>query len=219
MDIKKFIEQLQNQPYEKRVRILWVSSFIAILVVGVTWIGLSAIQSKINEKENKSQIFSEIEKNLEVAKIKFDKLGEDLQQQISQLQIPDDPQIITLVNYTLSINKDKLVIEFIANNPSLDILNFLQDNYQNVKLTSGLTKYIPEQILTKEPENPYPKKILSNESIYGYMIFEAPLDPELSLDVTNMYFDNLPDNRFSDNLKFNLNTQVTTSSTNRLPRE
>jgi len=223
MKLNNFIRDLQNQPYEKRVRYLWIGTIIAGAIVVVAWGSLAAINQKTDDskiKEN-DKILQELQLDFEKAQDEFTKATEDLKKQFSKLEIPNEEgrQLLILDGTAISKDKTKLAIEFSIENPSLDVLKVFNDSKENAVLIDGAAKYSPELILTRETEDPYPPKILSKQNVSGFMVFPFPQNSIVTLNIDNMYFESIPNATFTETLVIDLNSEVKGTNTRPLPRQ
>ena len=145
--MNKFIQNLQNQPYEKRVRYLWLGTIAAGVIVVIAWGSLTALNLKNKEarKIENDAVLQDLQKNYEVAIDEFAKAREDLKKQFSQLEIPaeDERELLKLDSTALSNDKTKIAVNFTLENPTLDVLNVFTANHANVVLVDGVDQYSP----------------------------------------------------------------------------
>lgn len=221
--MSKFIQNLQNQPYEKRVRYLWLGTIIAGVIIIIAWGSLTALNLKNQEpqKTENNSVLQGLQEDYQTAIDEFSKTREDLQKQFSQLEIPtkEDRQLLILDAATISKDKTKLVIEFSIENPTLDVLNALQNDNANVVLIDGSSEHPPEIIQTKDPEDPYPRKILSKQTVSGFMVFPTPQNSTVILNIENMFFESIPNETFTESLTIDINSDVKGIITRPLPRQ
>ena len=204
MKLNNFIQNLQNQPYEKRVRYLWIGTIIAGVIVVIAWGSLTALnlrsQEKLEQKNN--GVFQNLQEDFETARDEFSLAREELQLQIAQLQIPteENRQLLKLNGAIISEDKAKLTVEFSIENPTLDVLNVFQSSYANAILTDGSSQSSPKEVKTRDPEDPYPIKILSKQTVAGIMVFPVPQNSIVTLDIQNMFFESIPGETFTESL-------------------
>ncbi|OGE80845.1 MAG: hypothetical protein A2826_01900 [Candidatus Doudnabacteria bacterium RIFCSPHIGHO2_01_FULL_43_23] len=221
--MNKFIQNLQNQPYEKRVRYLWLGTIAAGVIVVIAWGSLTALNLKNKEarKIENDAVLQDLQKNYEVAIDEFAKAREDLKKQFSQLEIPaeDERELLKLDSTALSNDKTKIAVNFTLENPTLDVLNVFTANHANVVLVDGVDQYSPEKVMTKSPEYIFPGKILSKQKISGYMVFPIPQNSTVTLNINNMFFESIPNETFTETLTIDLNSEVKGVITRPLPRQ
>ena len=221
--MNKFIQNLQNQPYEKRVRYLWLGTIAAGVIVVIAWGSLTALNLKNKEarKIENDAVLQDLQKNYEVAIDEFAKAREDLKKQFSQLEIPaeDERELLKLDSTALSNDKTKIAVNFTLENPTLDVLNVFTANHANVVLVDGVNQYSPEKVMTKSPEYIFPGKILSKQKISGYMVFPIPQNSTVTLNINNMFFESIPNETFTETLTIDLNSEVKGVITRPLPRQ
>jgi len=218
----KFIQHLQNQPYGKRVRYLWIGTIIAGVIVVIAWGSLTALNLRSQEREQKNDsVFQDLQEDLQTAREEFSLAREELQLQLSQLEIPteENRQLLTLDGTTISEDKTKLTVEFSIENPTLDVLNVFQNSHANAILTDGSSRSSPEEVLTRDREDPYPVKILSKQTVAGIMVFPAPQNSNVTLDIENMFFESIPGETFTESLTIDTNSDVKGVIIKPLPRQ
>jgi hypothetical protein len=221
--MNKFIQNLQNQPYEKRVRYLWLGTIAIGVIVVIAWGSLTALNLKNKEarKIENDAVLQDLQKNYEVAIDEFAKAREDLKKQFSQLEIPaeDERELLKLDSTAISNDKTKIAVNFTLENPTLDVLNVFTANHANAVLVDGSNQYSPEKVMTKNPEYVFPGKILSKQKISGYMVFPIPQNSTVILNINNMFFESIPNETFTETLNIDLNSEVKGVITRPLPRQ
>lgn len=128
---------------------------------------------------------------------------------------------LTLTDFAINMEKNTLSVNFLAQNNSLEILNFLRDGGKNLQLTDGSSQLLPtgEIFLKDRPTERFPQKILGKSSIAGTATFPVPANTAVTIKASDLYFLNSPDNLFDKTLNFSLVFPINKSTTPAAPRQ
>ena len=174
--LNDFIQNLQQKPYETRVKILWAT----VVVVGILLIGLWVLNLK-------STISSTDQQSSSVAAA-------------TKSQSP-----ATQTNY-LAVEraevKDQTVkLFFNLNNTTSDILNV--PNISNITLETSDKQFQPSKITDRQGQ-PFVQKVLSHTQAFGILVFENVNVGKADLIFDQMFFEPSPDQTFSDKLSIDI---------------
>lgn len=179
--MKNFLHELQNKPYETRIKILWgTTTVIALLVIG-TW--AVTIKDKVGN----------------AGPISLTPPSESRGNQI-------ESSYITIERAERVSNG--LRIYFNVNNPTDDILSFSKPEQIEIKLQAGNKK--PLNVLDRQGL-PVLQKILSRTQVFGTLIFEDTEETEAQLVFDNMFFEKSPDQTLTQTIELDLKALIQNS--------
>jgi len=196
MALQQFIRSLQHRPYEQRVRFLWVGSIISACILILVWVGLSKLSARGGSWTD-NKLFHAISQQLNLAKEKFPNLTATKNPATPEAAagLPENFQVVQIRSFSQNKIQHQLVINFIASNPTEDIMTFLNAGRSNIYLQDGEARLQPTSI--KAGDLPYPSKILSQTSYPGQAVFPLPEDPQVTLIIEGMIMQDHPDILFS----------------------
>lgn len=214
MKLLPFITKLQQRPYEERMRILIFTTTICAVILGAIFLTLAKLQPQ-SPQNNQNNILDTLKQTAANTGEGLSKISSDVASQLQDYKLPADYHAVSMKKF--SVSADKLVIEFEANNPTIDILNIFSANYSNVVLKDEVSTSSPISILTSD-QIPFPAKILSKMKLAGLITFPKPKTSQVTLEISNVYFETRTDTPFTEKLDINLNGDVKGANT-RLPRD
>ncbi|HYC79701.1 MAG TPA: hypothetical protein VEC17_01595 [Candidatus Binatia bacterium] len=121
---------------------------------------------------------------------------EDLVPQNEQTSVQTEINHLTVESREKKGDKEYIYFRIANNTP--DILNFSM--ISEVKLTVDNQQLLPEEITDRQGRT-FVRKILSNTTAYGIMIFPAFEDSKGTLVVDNLYFENEPENLMKESME------------------
>lgn len=175
---KKFLEELQNKPYQTRVKILWGGVSIAAIILLVIW--SFSLRSTI--KDLKGVDLINTSKN-----------------NSSNNQTQTQTQYATIEWAEINISNVKLFFNY--NNPTNDILNVPALTDITLSLNGKLLN--PTQI-TDRQNNPFVQKVLSHTQKFGILVFPRVDGEAGELNFNQMFFEQTPNATFNQKINLNL---------------
>ncbi len=173
-NIQSFINNLQNKPYQTRVKILWGTVIASTLILIGLWI--LGLRSEFGNLDKQSVLGS----NTQVSTISA--------QHYTQIDGAE-------------IANNQLLIYFSVKNDTGDILNFSKP--ADVKLTVNGKDNNPSKI-TDRQNQPYVQKILSHTQNFGIAAFDISQFKSGLLTFDNLSFENNPQSTFKEQVNVDL---------------
>lgn len=162
MNVRDFIKNLQNKPYETRVKILWGGVIVIGILLVFAWV--FSLKSTISGLDKNSSANS------------------------APAETPTaKTQYITIERAETSAGN--LRIYFKIKNPSNDILNF--SKLEDIKLVAGGRELSPVKLLDRQ-NKPFVQKILSKTENFGMLTFLSEMPDEGKLSFDQLFFENQP---------------------------
>lgn len=171
---QKFIANLQNKPYESRVKILW-STVVAIgILLFIIWV--MSLKSTINGS-----------------------IGGTNESTSQDLKVANEISLGEVEWVESTANNLKIYFNF--NNSTSDILNFSKPS--EITLTLNGNQLHPSKILNRQGQ-PFVQKILSHTQQFGILVFPAVKDNTAVLEFSQMTFDQKSDQALSQKINLDL---------------
>jgi len=177
MNPGEFLKNLQDKPYETRVRYMWGSVGIIAVILLVIW--------TINIKSSVSNV-----KVSDLTKIPETKSTSSPQ---------GNENYITIEHAEMT--KDVLKLYFNFNNTTADILNIPDSS--NITLAADGKSLNPTQITDRQGQ-PFVSKILSHKQNFGILVFPEVDSDTAELTFDQMVFDTQPGQFFMQKIKLDL---------------
>lgn len=184
MDLRETIKNLQNKPYETRVKILWLTIGIVAVILVAIWV--FSLKSTIQGLNGKNLIKADQTTKSNSAKT--------------------DTAFVSVERVEQTGNSFK--IYFNVNNSTDDILNF--PDLTNITLEVNGQSLNPTQIFDRQ-NNPFVKKILSHTQNFGTLVYPTVNATSGKLTIDQMSFEKTTDQIFQQELNLNF-TELKKSS-------
>ena len=211
MAIKDYIEQLQSQPYEKRVRALWTATFAIGAVVVLVW-GALTIWGPKSKNNDSGSFFGNLQAQYQKAK---DQFGKDSQVNQTALSASQKPVTVSSVE---AYRESELLVRFTVTNPTDELLVFLNTDSSNVKLISGNTSSSQNSLVTEAGVR-FPSKILSGQTISGLLLFPKTEEGYGNLVISDMYYEGQNPTPFSQEVSLDEIIMKVKNESELLPRQ
>jgi hypothetical protein len=219
------LKDLPNRPYEERIKAMWGAFGVIAIIVVIFW---SFFFTKGPKKDAPTDgSLSGLGDQLQQFQAELDKTKADINERFKALGINEEQKNpVHILKTELNAEGTQLIFEFEVANTSKDILNFRTEEGNNISLLDGEAELIPNRVYLNETSN-FPKKVLANRTLTGYMSFPAPTNETVTLIVKNMFFESISGQTFEQSIAINVLTenseqvdeQVKGEKTIRLPRE
>ncbi|MDP2934123.1 MAG: hypothetical protein Q8N81_08460 [bacterium] len=220
MSLKSFVRSLQARPYHVRVKILWLATAVAAIILFSAWGMYQNLSSPSSDNSGKPGFISSIQNKFNEAKQSLSLFRTDASN--TAVNDPATPETIKIVlkDYLPDEKAKTLTIRFEVANSSMEILNFLNDKTENFQLLAGSEKSAPSAVQT-DKKQPFPKRILGKSTTTGEAIFPLPATIIAEMKITNLYFISAPDQIFAKTVYINLATPPNNNPLEpvKLPRE
>ncbi|MEK9180944.1 MAG: hypothetical protein AAB871_01780 [Patescibacteria group bacterium] len=214
--MNSLLKKLRALSYEARIRILWLATAVAAIILIIVFQSFFRFD-KIAPNFAQNDLVESIKAGAQNMQEGLSQLKNELANTPSSLlDLPADYRAAALNGFYTTPEKT-LVVNFSAQNPSLDILNFLNTDRDNIILKDGDAEIKASKILTSGQEL-FPNKILSKENVIGQIIFSLPKNNNLTVIFSDLFFESKPDVKFQETLEIDL-TKAAQEIKNALPRE
>lgn len=170
-----FIKNLQEKPYETRVKILWGTVGVVAIIILAVWV----ITLKANIK------------NLD---------GKNLLSTPATTSINQSPSNFASVERA-EISGQNLKLYFNFNNPTSDILNVSKNS--DISLDIDGKQETPTQMTDRQGQ-PFVQKVLSKTQNFGILVFPAPRDSSGKLTFNQIFFEQTPSQIFNQTIDLDL---------------
>jgi len=220
MSLKSFVRSLQARPYHVRLKILWLATAVAAIILFSAWGLYQNLSAPSSDNSGKPGFLSSLQNKFNEAKQNLFLFRTDADN--TAVNDPATPETVTIVlkDYLSDEKAKTLTIRFAVTNSSLEILNFLNEKAENFQLLAGSEKSAASAIET-DKQQPFPKRILGKSTTTGEATFPLPATIIAEMKITNLYFISAPDQIFAKTVYINLATPPNNNPLEpvKLPRE
>lgn len=174
--MKDFIKNLQDKPYETRLKIMWGTVlFAGILLIAVFIWNIKAV---VQNTSGTDLLNPPVDDSAE-------------QTNLNLLSVEK-----------VETRSGRFRIYFNLNNPGEDILNMAL--IEDITLTINNVQHQPTEIIDRQGQ-PFVEKILSKTQNFGVLIFPTIIGAKGTLEFDQMYFEKSPDTLFSQKVELDFN--------------
>jgi hypothetical protein len=174
--MKNFLNELQNKPYETRVRILWVTVGVIAVAIFIIWV--MSVKSDISKLDTKNLL-------------------------TIPTQSTNSNQ--TAVNYVnierAEVAGQNLKLYFNFNNTTDDILNI--SKLTDITFNIDNQQINPTQILDRQGQT-FVQKVLSHKQDFGILVFLNPHATTGTISFNQMFFEQTPDQKLTQTINIDL---------------
>lgn len=201
---RDFIRGLQAKPYRTRVKIFWLTVLLAAVLLVAVWILLVSLINRsntANEKSSGGGLFGYVAEEFNKARERIFTFS-DSKPQGAESDIAQAVEI-NMKSFTTDPDTQILTVYFEVKNNSPEILNFVETGAKNFQLNDGTATRPARAVLTTKYES-FPKRILGNTTAVGQIVFSHPENKSFKLEISQLYFLDKPEEKFSKSLAFDL---------------